>query len=216
MSTPIKTVAIYGDSISTRDYDGGYEPLLKSALSLDTVYNHSIGGSGLSLTTPDNLVSLLNAPERLHPDADLIILWHGTNDWYWGAPLGTPDSDDPATFYGALSFAVDTLRKSAPNAELVMMTPLPRWQVPDRCTECTEAYETKNAAGHTLRDYEQAIFSRSRSLCFPVVDLRTAANIHAYNHPHYLLDGIHPSAAGYEKINRILVNHLRLWYGEHD
>ena len=61
MSTPIKTVAIYGDSISTRDYDGGYEPLLKESLSLDTVYNHSIGGSGLSLTTPDNLVSLLNA-----------------------------------------------------------------------------------------------------------------------------------------------------------
>ena len=48
--------------------------------------------------TPNSLISLLENQENLPKDADLIIIWHGTNDWYWGAPLGDIDSLDDSTF----------------------------------------------------------------------------------------------------------------------
>ena len=131
----IKKAAIYGDSISTTGYPcGGYGTLLGEKLGIETVYNHAIGASGLTEGTPNNLVQLLEDPLNLHEDVDLAILWHGTNDWYWGAPVGIPGTADmrnPKTYVGALTEAVTRIRAAAPRARILAMTPLWRVETPD-------------------------------------------------------------------------------------
>ncbi len=143
-----KKIVIYGDSISTCLFGGGgYAGYLKEKFSAE-VLNYAISGSGLSLATPENTISILREDKNIPEDADLIIMWHGTNDWYWGSTLGTPESSDSNTFYGAIKEAVERIRKKAPNAVMVWLTPVFRYQMPDGGTREGKAYETKNKAGY--------------------------------------------------------------------
>ena len=206
------TVVLYGDSISAEE---DYTQLMQKALGARFVFNHAVGSSGLSSHTPDNLIGILKKKEALHPQADLIVLWHGTNDWYWGAPLGAPKDTCPETYCGALRQAVASLRCISPRANIVSMTPLPRWQEPDGIPASPaprDGYFVRNRAGHTLAEYEAALLSCSRELCFPVIDLRTLMNLHPGNASLYLKDGIHPNRRGYEVLTRIASAQIRLWY----
>lgn len=206
------TAVLYGDSISAED---DFARLLQDGLNIGLLHNHAIGSSGLSSFTPDNLAGLLEREDVLHPDADLIILWHGTNDWYWGAPLGDPKDAGPETYYGALRHAISVLRSASPRARIVSLTPLPRWQAPDGMPVLAspqDGYFVRNAAGHTLAEYESALLRRSRELCFPVVDVRTLMNLHPGNASFFLKDGIHPNLEGYRELSRIVSAHIRFWY----
>ena len=79
----MKTIAIYGDSISTGAHgEGGYEAMLKSSLSLEMVYNFAVGSSGLTRKTPVGMLEVLDK-NPVPEDADLFLIWHGSNDWYW-------------------------------------------------------------------------------------------------------------------------------------
>ncbi len=57
-------------------------------------------------------------------DVDIILLQGGSNDYgpKVGAPMGTVDSSDPATFLGAWSLMADELLETYPNAIIVFMT----------------------------------------------------------------------------------------------
>ena len=56
MQAPI--FAIYGDSISLDSYPGGGWPSrVAAALQPYAMYNHAIGASGLSATTPNNTIT---------------------------------------------------------------------------------------------------------------------------------------------------------------
>ena len=208
----IKKAAIYGDSISTTGYPcGGYGTLLGEKLGIETVYNHAIGASGLTEGTPNNLVQLLEDPLNLHEDVDLAILWHGTNDWYWGAPVGIPGTADmrnPKTYVGALTEAVTRIRAAAPRARILAMTPLWRVETPDGCREKAEAWNCPNKLGFTLRDYAHALEEMSSILCFPVVDLRRLTNFNGRNTHIYQPDGVHPSDEGHRVIADILAGFL--------
>lgn len=200
---------IYGDSISTSLVgDGGYEVKLRENLGLKTFCNHAIAASGMSTATPDNLVTLLENSANLHADADLIILWHGTNDWYWGSEVGEIGSEDPATFSGALCKNVRTIRAAAPRAQLVCLTPIFRWQQPDGCETLAEAYQNPNKLGYTMKEYIDVIYAAAQLMCFRVIDMRTLSGISAENEKLYLSDGIHPNKAGCELIADIITRAL--------
>ena len=78
----MKTIAIYGDSISTGTHgEGGYEAMLKSSLSLEKVYNFAVGSSGLTRKTPGGMLEVLDknpVPEAVNrlraaaPTAELV------------------------------------------------------------------------------------------------------------------------------------------------
>lgn len=215
MSHSIKTAVIYGDSISTTEYgEGGYQELIKKALGMETVYNHAVSASGLSASTPNNLFSLLKNPQNLHSDADLIIIWHGTNDWYWGTPIGEMDSEDPTTFIGSAKYAIETIRKAAPEADIIWLTPMYRFQEPFGSAILSEAWENKNAAGCTQADYEKAIIDLSKKYCFPVIDMRRLTNFNSHNASRFLPDNIHPSKAGYIRIAKIIASHVKMLYAD--
>lgn len=210
-----KTAVIYGDSISTRNYgNGGYEQYIKHELGLDVIHNHAISASALTDGTPNNLIRLLDDESMLHPDADLVVLWHGTNDWYWGAPVGNPmsgDLENESTYVGALNHAVRKIRAAAPQAKILCLTPLWRLQAPDGCETVAEAWINSNKIGATLRDYCHTLQEMSQLLCFPVLDMRSLTNFNEFNHPVYQPDMVHPSDAGYRVIADILCGFIKTY-----
>lgn len=207
----IKTAVIYGDSISTGNHGkGGYEGLIKEKLKIGEIYNHAVGSSGMSRTTPNSLIGLLENEENIHKDADLIIIWHGSNDWYWGAPLGDIKNDDEHTFSGALKAVVNKLRKCSPNGVIVFLTPIFRYEAPDKCHVKEEGYLNKNSVNLTLKDYHDAIIDASVMLGFATIDLRKLTDFHYYNAEKYFEDYVHPCEAGYKKIADIIASNIDL------
>lgn len=205
----IKTAVIYGDSISSGNHgNGGYENLIKEKLKIGRIYNHAVGSSGISRSTPNSMAVLLDSEANIHKDADLIIIWHGSNDWYWGAPLGDMTSSDEYTFLGAIKGAIDKMRKHCPFAAIVFLTPIFRYEIPDRCTLKEEGYISKNSAGFTIKDYYDAIMESSIILGFPVIDMRRFTNFHSYNAEKYFEDYVHPCEEGYKKIADIIASSI--------
>ena len=63
--------------------------------------------------------------EKMDPDADVIVVFGGTNDFGHGdVPLGTIADRDNTTFYGALHVLYRQLWEKYPTATIVVMTPL--------------------------------------------------------------------------------------------
>ena len=213
MQAPI--FAIYGDSISLDSYPGGGWPSrVAAALQPADMYNHAIGASGLSATTPNSTITKINELDWQHPDAEIAIVWHGTNDWYWGAPVGKVGEADENTYAGAIECLVRKLRQINPQVRIVWMTPILRCQPPHRidASASSEAWDTPNCTGATMRDYVDVLTEQSRRLCFPLIDLRRLTGFSPENKHLYYRDIAHPSEAGFDRIAELIARHLRLWY----
>ena len=90
-------IVLYGDSI-TAEYgapEGSYTQLVQQKFHADTVYRHGYCGHRYSR----DVSAAHGGPSWLgtyvgevcsHADADLIILFAGTNDYGHGMPLGEP------------------------------------------------------------------------------------------------------------------------------
>ena len=213
MKSPI--IAIYGDSISTSSYPcGGWPTRIANSLQPAQLYNHAIGASGLSATTPNNTITKINEPQWQHPDAEIVLVWHGTNEWYWGAPVGKVGQTDEGTYAGAIECLVRKLRQINPQVIIVWMTPIMRCQPPHEIDAgaSTEAWDTPNRIGATMRDYVDILTEQSRRLCFPVIDLRRLTGFSAENKHLYYRDIAHPSEAGFDRIADLITRHLKMWY----
>lgn len=198
-------ISIYGDSISTVNYgDGGYENMLKESLFLDEIYNFSISSSGLSLDTPNNMVSLIKEQKNIPKDVDLILIWHGSNDWYWGTEIGNLYDNDVTTFWGGIDFVIKKLRKTVPMAKIVWITPIFRKEMPYLGDTVKEGYELKNIKGYTLLDYYKIIELASKKYGFNLIDMRRLTNFHEDNAKYFLEDNVHPNKYGYKIIHNIL------------
>lgn len=209
---------IYGDSLSTGTHgEGAYLAALREELSVNRLENWAVGSSGTAETTPNNLISILRAQRaaqeqtgsREGADAELVLVWHGSNDWYWGTPIGSPQDDNTETFYGAVKQAVKEIRGRNKDAVLVWVTPAFRLEAPDGIDEVGDACFLKNKAGHTMTDYVRALREMSDFYHFPLIEMGRLLNIHQYNEARFLEDHVHPNALGYRKIERILIDHLK-------
>lgn len=205
----LKKLVIYGDSISTINHgEGGYEAILKKSLHLDEIYNYAVGSSGLSTVTPNNMVDIVSKEDNIPADADLILIWHGSNDWYWGTPIGGMGESNPDTFWGGIDYVISRLRKRLPMAKLVWVTPIYRYEAPYELSFAGEAYELSNCAERTMQDYYDTLEKASVRYGFPLIDMRRRCNIHQGNEDYYLEDRVHPNKNGYDVIGKVLVQEI--------
>lgn len=192
----MKRMAIYGDSISAGGYgNGGYEEKLKQTLKLDHIYNYAVSSSGVAGCTPNNLLTILEE-QPIPADAELFLVWHGSNDWFWGS--------EPEVFRQAVADAVGKLRQAVPDAPIVWVTPIYRCEQPHNGTVRGDAGITVNRVGQTMAGYVRVLAEESITAGFDLLDMGRLCGITADNAAEFLEDFVHPNEAGYDRMVPVL------------
>lgn len=134
----------------------------------------------------------------MDPDADVITVFGGTNDYGHGdAAIGDFSDRTDDTFYGALHNLYHALIVKYPDRPIIVMTPL------HRENENRVYNELGVRTVGTLEDYVNIIQEVAAYYSLPVLDLYRTSGMNP-NIPElkarYNPDGLHPNDAGYERI----------------
>ena len=203
-----------GDSITegcgTSSPDKVYHALIKEKYGLAEARNYGIGGTRIArqseIKDPNNLrdKDFILRAESMDKDANLIVVFGGTNDYGNGqAALGTIEDKTEYTFYGAVRVLCVNLIKQYPDAMIVFITPLHRWNEEGGLG----TWKPDGVVQHPLKDYAKAIKEVCEQYSIPVLDMfgngSMPLNIHEFSRI-YSTDALHPNDEGHE----ILANKL--------
>ena len=202
-----KKLVAFGDSItagvcSPNLRDAGENKYINVFCSLSgatLVTNYAVGGS--CITDADNVNnSIYDNVLSYTGDADIIWIAGGTNDWNTGKAIGTFESTDSKTFYGALRNICEHLKKNTPNAVVIFVTPIP--------------YTNKNTYKSILPldVYRSAIYEVATLYGFNVVDGKNLGMPYSSGNWNNKMcddnDGCHPTIEGHKLYARNLLGKL--------
>ena len=132
---------------------------------------------------------------EMDPDADVVVVFGGTNDYGHGdAPLGEMSDRTVWTYYGALHVLFTALIEKYPTAQIVILTPLHR--------------EDEEKRMPILKPFVDATRQVAEYYSLPVLDLWANYGIQPripVMKNMYVPDGLHPNDAGHAH----LANKLR-------
>ena len=195
------------------DLEGSFVNILRKECRLKAARNYGICGSRIARQYDDGTPDLfpdtfIMRADRMDPDADVVVVFGGTNDFGHGnAPLGTFDDRDDGTFYGALHVLYRKLIEKYPKAEIVICTPLHRLG-----EELPGEPGMKPVAGALLIEYIRAIREVAEYYSLPLLDLYACSGLQP-NVPViaelYMPDGLHPNKAGYVILARRIKKFLK-------
>lgn len=211
-----KVVAFLGDSITegvgASCLDNAYWRVFER-LTGSKCFGFGISGTRIA---PNKIPSPIESFDRhfssrveeLPQNADVIIVFGGTNDFGHGdAPFGQLCDTIETTFCGAYHGLMQKLINKFPDAQIVVMTPL------HRSSENELGFnEWGVRRDHTLEDYVDAIISIAGFYGIPVLDLFRTSGIQPripVIQEKYMPDGLHPSDAGHAKIAKRLAGFLQ-------
>lgn len=164
-----KAFVFFGDSITERCGlwypKKDYIQLLQEEFGF-YAYNAAKSGATLAVqpSSTNDFFTQFEAAKDIVADADYVSLFFGTNDFGVSRPLGTFTSKDKTTFCGALNCALDRILETAPNAKIMLLTPLYRGDRKDRPEE--------NGAGNTLEEFRVCVREIGAAYGCKVVDLK--------------------------------------------
>ena len=174
-----------------------YWNVLKEKFGLAEVRGYGIGGTRIArqhtptANRPQFDRDFCSRVGEMNPDADLVVVFGGTNDFGHGdAPIGTPADRTPDTFYGACHTLMRSLIERFPQAVIVFMTPLHR------------SSETRQGVP-PLKTYVDIIKECAECYGLPVMDLYANSGIQPQipvMRQTYVPDGLHPNCAGAARI----------------
>ncbi len=174
------------------------------------VRNYGIGGSSIArqhTLCKDQIWNLnfLDRVEMMDEDADLVVVFGGTNDFGHGTTdLGNLKSTDEYTFIGAVRSLIERLIQKYPTAEIVFLTPLHR----------ENEDVLVNAFGDTrppLSAYVDALKAVTGLYAIPTLDLFSVSGIQPNLKIHkktWTADGLHPNDLGMERLTSRLIGFL--------
>lgn len=208
-----KKINFLGDSITegcgTSDISKGFVALIGREEGLAAARNYGIGGTRIARQTypSENPVwdqDFSSRVEAMDPDADVVVVFGGTNDYGHGdAPIGRMEDRTVWTFYGALHVLYAALIKRFPNALIVVLTPIHR----EDETNPSGELPYKRAATVPLIEYVKIIRQVAEYYALPVLDLYATSGIQP-NLPiikeRLCPDGLHPNDEG----NRLLAQRI--------
>ena len=127
--------------------------------------------------------------ESVDKDADLVIVFGGTNDyWHKNVNIGAADSSDSRTFNGALRYILSYLMTNNPNAQILYVFP------PDQ-TFGGNPSSTDFGKG-TLDDFRAAFIDFCENNDVQYVNLGDTE----FDSSKHSGDGVHPNTAGHQII----------------
>ena len=187
-----------GDSITEGHGCSAVETRFTSKIAAEygaITRNYGIGGTRLARQTnpSGNPRHDLDFPSRvaeMDPDADLIVVFGGTNDFGHGdAPFGDFSDRTADTFCGAIHELYVSLLEKYPTATIMVITPL------HRSTE-----DIPNMHGKVLKDYVDVIRRGAEYYSLPVLDLYATYGVQPavpVMKDTFMPDGLHPNDAGH-------------------
>lgn len=186
-------ISAVGDSIT---YSATY------AAVLDALPHIKVNNYGMSATQVAGVYdhSFVNRTHDKRFKSDIILIFGGTND-YKGLnsmcnPLGTVDSDDITTYFGAYNEMLKNIKKKNPKSQIVLVTPIKRayWDKP-------------NAYGFNLAHYAaatQMIAYQNNVYCLDLFN-NPACD---FTNNGMLIDGIHPNNDGHNTLAAVIYQSL--------
>lgn len=232
-----KKVAYFGDSVTDPNNNGSklkYWNFLNDWLGI-TPYVYAVSGREWN-DIPRQTAQL----KREHgDDVDAILIFIGTNDYNNAVAPGewfvektetveyglgyekrperrkrrTADMN-PDTYRGRINIALDSLKRTYPTKQIVLLTPIHRsgfypnnhnWQVPE---------DYANRGGEYLDPYVDAVIEAGNIWAVPVIDLNSLCGLYPLHDEHgqYFYnadtDRLHPNDAGHQRIARTLYYQL--------
>lgn len=205
MNLENKKVFFLGDSITEGEGTSSSEHCYVSVfeqLSKACVKNYSVNGMRIAkqkvTSNGENAVQdFVSKVDEMKDDADVVVVFGGTNDFGHSAAIGSMESRSEYTFYGAMHMLCNKLIKKYPKAEIVFITPLHRIGEDEARQECGLNQEVR------LSDYVRIIREVTEYYSLPLLDLFRMGGLQPnidIIRELYMPDGLHPSDAGAEKI----------------
>lgn len=232
-----KRVAYLGDSVTDPNHKSGglkYWGWLEEWLGI-TPYVYAVSGRQWN--------DIPRQAEKLRSehgdDFDAILIFMGTNDYNNAVPIGEwydetvetvdfahgytkrpetrmrrkPDMN-PATFKGRINIAMDSLKRTFPDKQIVLLTPIHRagfyrsdtnWQIPE---------DYMNRCGEYLDAYTDAVTEAGKVWAVPVIALGSLCGLYplldeyATYYSNAETDRLHPNQSGHERMARTLMYQL--------
>ena len=213
-----KKIAFLGDSITEGYGTTGEDATFWRILGRETgaqVFGYGIGGTRIApLLNPaadDPAMwgkDFCTRVDTMIPDADIVVVFGGTNDFGHGdVPFGDQTDREPTTFCGAAHTLCRKLLERYPAGQIVIMTPTHRLDEQDRGLN---AFGIRRCG--ILIDYVRAIRETAEYYSIPVLDLYRVSGIQPAVEEmkvRYMPDGLHPNDAGHVKIAEKLIGFLK-------
>lgn len=192
-----------------------YHSVLKKEADLAVARNYGISATrfalqkGTTARPKDDYVDINSFCERfeqMDDDADVVVVFGGTNDYGHGdAGIGSFSDRTPETFYGACHYLFSGLIKKYIGKTIVIMTPLHRIGE----TKIPEEKETGDFG--ILKDYVNIIREVAEYYSLPVLDLFATSGLQPEIkeiQENYIPDGLHPNDNGNAVISHKLKKFL--------
>ena len=205
-----------GDSITEGHGCSGPENCFASLIARQygvVCRNYGIGGTRIARQkepseNPRHDLDFAGRYADMDPDADVIVVFGGTNDFGHGdAPVGAMEDRAPDTFYGALHVLYAGLIERYPAARIVVLTPLHRLEEDD------PRGSRKPEPVATLIDYVRIIRQVAEYYSLPVLDLYACSGLQPkvpVIRRRYIPDGLHPNDEGHVILARLIAEYLKL------
>ncbi len=211
-----KKIVFLGDSITEGNGASSVEHTYWNEVARRTgaeCYGYGISGTRIAIQhqvpSPNPRFDLYfgSRVEEMRPDADVVVVFGGTNDFGHGdAPLGDMESREEETFYGALHMLLTKLINKYPEAQIVVMTPLHRLNEDDARFSSRSIRRVGK-----LELYVNVIQQVAAFYGVPVLDLYRTSGLQPrvpVLKEKYMPDGLHPNDAGHIRIAEKLIGFL--------
>ena len=193
-----------------------YDNRLKRMYNLGATNNYGIGGTRLAhqekpSDKPRYDLCFCGRAYNMDPDADLIVVYGGVNDYIHGdAYFGKMEDRTPETFCGAVYYLMELIKTLYPETPVVFMTPAHCHfrGVSDR--EISPR-PVKKSDAKPLAEYVRVIKERGEELGIPVLDMFENLGIDPNTEEEmtrYTEDGLHFNDDGHAFIARALGDFL--------
>lgn len=188
-----------------------YHQVMKEKYGLAEARNYGIGGTRIARQSKKSSEEKFDRDfcmrvDEMSPDADIVIVFGGTNDFGHGdAPIGSFDDRDVYTFYGACHVLMQMLIEKYIDSVIVIATPL------HRVGDTNPKGENKETAIAPLKRYVEVIREVAEYYSLPVVDLYSISGLQPelpVIKEKYCNDGLHPNDAGHAIIAERIGNFL--------
>ena len=188
-----------GDSITYGSINGKkgtpYCDIVAETLNLASITNRGVGGQTLS--NAGKWGSIISQLSKITPEADIISVMGGVNDWAQGVELGNIDDTDSKTIYGGLNYIAHYLKIHYSDSFIFFMTVLP---VGD-----AKHLQYDDVAKCTIEEINVAIKEVAQKYNIPVLDTYELADYQSEMNNSALTDGCHPSQQFHEEVLAPLV-----------